>query len=202
MDDDSLNGGDAKSSALSMEEEEELEEDGVSLTTTSSSAAASPPPQPPPAHPLPSNRGRPPSRPPSEEADQPAIKSTVGKSRIAPTPPPPQQQATANMAAVKRRREIEQDELIIIPGASRPSPPAQLTVPGLPTQHPLLSADLLHSLQYFALLRQSIPNGKLTPFFSSFPFAIVIHLFERIVWVTRTGGTCFPVHFFFLFFLS
>ncbi|XP_045032757.1 zinc finger protein ush isoform X5 [Daphnia magna] len=161
MDDDSLNGGDAKSSALSMEEEEELEEDGVSLTTTSSSAAASPPPQPPPAHPLPSNRGRPPSRPPSEEADQPAIKSTVGKSRIAPTPPPPQQQATANMAAVKRRREIEQDELIIIPGASRPSPPAQLTVPGLPTQHPLLSADLLHSLQYFALLRQSIPNGSL-----------------------------------------
>ncbi|KAI9563178.1 hypothetical protein GHT06_010636 [Daphnia sinensis] len=169
MDDDSLNGGDTKSSALSMEEEEELEEDGVSLTTTSSSAAASPPPPQPPtlAHPLPSHRGRPPSRPPSEEADQLSVKSSVAKPQIAPTPPPPPpppqpQTATANMAAaVKRRREMEQDELIIVPSASRPSPPAQLTVPGLPTQHPLLSADLLHSLQYFALLRQSIPNGSL-----------------------------------------
>ncbi|XP_046449683.1 zinc finger protein ush-like isoform X4 [Daphnia pulex] len=167
MDDESLNGGDTKSSALSMEEEEELEEDGVSLTTTSSSAAATPPPPPPPQQqqpPLPSARVRTSSRA-SEEADQSAHKLPAAGPKMGPTPPPLQ------TIAVKRRRELEPDELIIIPSASRPSPPATAAAaaaavqpphpPSLPTQHPLLSADLLHSLQYFALLRQSLPNGSL-----------------------------------------
>jgi hypothetical protein len=160
MDDESLNGGDSKSSALSMEDEEELEEDGVSLTTTSSSAAATPPPQ---QHP-PARGQRPPSRPPSEEATDPSAHSKLlATGKIPPTP--------LQTVAVKRRREHEPD--VSIPGASRPSPPATTAVqqqpppppPALPTQHPLLSADLLHSLQYFALLRQSLPNGKFLFFF-------------------------------------
>ena len=164
MDDESLNGGDTKSSALSMEDEEELEEDGVSLTTTSSSAAATPPPQ---QHP-PARGLRPPSRPPSEEANDPSAHSKLlATGKIPPTP--------LQTVAVKRRREHQPD--VSIPGASRPSPPATTAVqqqqpppppPALPTQHPLLSADLLHSLQYFALLRQSLPNGKFHFFFFFF----------------------------------
>jgi hypothetical protein len=186
MDDESLNGGDTKSSALSMEEEEELEEDGVSLTTTSSSAAATPPPPPPPQlqqqplPSLPSARVRTSSRA-SEEADQSAHKLLVAGPKMGPTPPPLQ------TIAVKRRRELEPDELIIIPSASRPSPPATAAAaaavqpphpPSLPTQHPLLSADLLHSLQYFALLRQSLPNGKNHQLLFYFYFSIFIFILK------------------------
>jgi hypothetical protein len=83
---------------------------------------------------------------------------------MVPTPP------SLQTIAVKRCRELEPDELIIIPSKSRPSLPEAAAAasavqpphpPSLPTQHPLLSADLLHSLQYFALLRKSSP----TPFF-------------------------------------
>ncbi|EFX83751.1 hypothetical protein DAPPUDRAFT_100387 [Daphnia pulex] len=82
---------------------------------------------------------------------------------MGPTPP------TLQTISVERRWELKPDELIINPSASRPSPVAIAAAaaavqpphpPSLPTQHPMLSADLLHSLQYFALLRQSLSNDE------------------------------------------
>ena len=81
---------------------------------------------------------------------------------VSPTPPPP----PPPPLAVKRRRDTDNSEGLTLP----PPPPPPLPPPQQqqqPTalqvaQHQLLSADLLQSLQYFALLRQSLPNGTQT----------------------------------------
>ena len=74
------------------------------------------------------------------------------------TPPPSNPSEKLPKQPVKRRRETDSDaDTMASPLPPPPPPPPAVQS----AAHPLLSADLIQSLQYFALLRQSLPNGTL-----------------------------------------